>query len=272
MRRRWRRGRGQGGSGHRGRGVRRRRIRWLPRGRGSCWPRSGTSGSGRQVRRLPVEVLGHGRVARHPGGFGGAARRRARERRAHRQADLAAAALAPVAGLHDHVEHGRGQGAADPDQADLHPEEVDLLVGAVVEPVQAAPELLVEPGRDPDHHGLVQPRGVHDHLAELVVVGGLQAVLDHDGPAGGVGPEHVEGAGVDVDLLLQGRDVDPEGLAEQVDVLEEPGRQVGQLLAPERLEVQPLEPAEAQPLDLRSGHSRSFRSPPRSKGSCTPAR
>jgi hypothetical protein len=44
------------------------------------------------------------------------------------------------------------------------------------------------------------------------VVGGLEAVLDHDRPAGGVGPEHLEGTGVDVDLLLKGRDVDPQGL------------------------------------------------------------
>jgi hypothetical protein len=51
---------------------------------------------------------------------------RSRERRAHREAHRAAAALAPVAGLHDHVEHGGGQRAADADQADLDPEEVDL--------------------------------------------------------------------------------------------------------------------------------------------------
>jgi hypothetical protein len=70
----------------------------------------------------------------------------------------------------------------------------------------------VEPGRDPDDHGRVQAGGVDDHLAELVVVGGLEAVLDHDGAAGGVGPEDLEGAGLDVDLLLHGRDVDPEGL------------------------------------------------------------
>ena len=85
--------------------------------------------------------------------------------------------------------------------------------------------------------------------------------------------EHVEVAHVEVDLALERRDVDAERLAQQVDVLQEPRGQVGQLLTPERLEVQPLEPAETQPLDLRSGHSRSFRSPPqRTQGSCTPAR
>src|SRR4029453_18350641 len=222
-------------------------------GGGSCWSSPPSSAVWRGLGG------GGGPGARNHGGAPGEAAR-------------AAAATAPAAGLRDHVEHGGWQRAADADQADLDPEEVDLGVGAVVQPVEAAPELVVEPGRDPDHHGRVQPRGVDDHLAELVVVGGLEAVLDHDRAAVGVGPEHVEGAGFDVDLAFKGRDVDPEGLAQQVDVLEEPRGQVGQLLAPERLESGPPPPAETQPLDLRSGHTRSFRSPPQFRGSCTPAR
>ncbi|HEV2825427.1 MAG TPA: hypothetical protein VG035_09500, partial [Actinomycetota bacterium] len=101
-------------------------------------------------RSLPAPVLDVVVQPRNWRKSGRRSARRARERRAHRQAGRAAAALAPVAGLDDHVEHGRGQGAADPDQPDLDPEEVDLGVGAVVEPVEAAPELVVEPGRDPD--------------------------------------------------------------------------------------------------------------------------
>src|SRR6266536_2051994 len=91
--------RGQWCGGGRGRGCRRRRwcrCRWRGCGRGCRWRRWG--------------------------------RRHAAER------SLPPARLAPVPRLHHHVQHRRGQRPADPDQAELDAEEVDLRVGPVVQP------------------------------------------------------------------------------------------------------------------------------------------
>jgi hypothetical protein len=111
---------------------------------------------------------------------------------------------------------------------------------------------------------------VHDQLAELVVIGLFEPVLDDDRASERIGPEHVEGSAVRLELVLHRRDLDAERLAQQVDVLHEPGGQVRKLLTPERPQVEPLEAAEAQPLHLHSGrHPTPLRRP--SKASCTPS-
>lgn len=85
-----------------------------------------------------------------------------------------------VVWLHDDVQLHCGWRVADAHGVDLDPEEAASLARQLVQPLQCRAMLGAEGLRD--QHGPVrfQPGGVGDQLAQMVVVGGLEEVLDNE--------------------------------------------------------------------------------------------
>ncbi len=109
--------------------------------------------------------------------------------------------------------------------------------------------VLGEAGGDPHDHGRLDRRGVDQELAEVAVVGGLEAVLDDHRAPVLVLADHVQGQVVDARLALDRGDGQAEGVGDDVEVLEQPRGQVGGVVAPDDARLQPLEAAEADPVD-----------------------
>ena len=86
--------------------------------------------------------------------------------------------LGPLVRLLDHVEAWGGQGFPDPPKLDLDQEKAEVAVGVLVEPLNRLAVLVAGARHDPDDDLGVLAGGIRDHLAEVVVVGVLELVLD----------------------------------------------------------------------------------------------
>ena len=86
--------------------------------------------------------------------------------------------LGPLVRLLDHAEARGGQGVPDLPELDLDQEEPEVAVGVLVEPLDGLAVLVAGARHDPDDDLGALAGGVRDHLAEMVVVGVLELVLD----------------------------------------------------------------------------------------------
>ena len=149
---------------------------------------------------------------------------------------MAARAVPPVVGPGDDDEAGSGQGVSDTPDLELDTEEVDVVDGDGVEPVDGGAVLIADLGGEEDGGmHLVEATSVGEKFTEVVVVGSLQLVLDDDavlvreGAADDVGAEAAHGHFDAIDGELEADGVAEEG---DVGVLGQPGGEVSGLTGP----------------------------------------
>ena len=154
--------------------------------------------------------------------------------------------LAPVVWGGDEAEVAGRTRVVDLDRLDHDAEELGADVRALVEPVECLAMLVPELGSDPDGDRDIVARRVGQEFAEVVVVGRPQLVLDDHRPvAPEVVDEQVQGERPDGRLLEPQFEVQAQRLAEDRDVLGQPGGEVLHgLVRPEESQVNPLEDAE----------------------------
>ena len=137
------------------------------------------------------------------------------------------APLCPRIRLGDYVELGCGGRASDLPDFDFQTEELEIVSGILVEPVQRRAMFVRELPSNPGDGNGVETGSVGENLSKVGVVGDFKLVLDKDPVIGAflfandVGPVRPHPF-----LLLVEFQLDPQGVAKEVQVIGEPGSEV----------------------------------------------
>jgi len=152
--------------------------------------------------------------------------------------------LCQLVGPGDNSEVGRQRRVPDPQQFQLDAEDSDLSRCVLVEPLEHGQVFGSDRLSNPHHHGRLGAGHIRQELAQVVVIGAAELILDGDNAAPDVHGQDVQGVSTDWMLDRPQLKTEPERLAQLIKVGREPGCEVLCLVWPAHPQRHALQLAE----------------------------
>jgi hypothetical protein len=133
-------------------------------------------------------------------------------------------------------------GIVDADRLHNDPEKIDFFVGMSVRPIERRPVFIANLRANPDDNRCVEPASISQKLTQMAVIRALELILDDLGTIGSDSTSRdIAGKVAHSAFNFFQLEIKPESLAQQREVLRQPGCKVSCFVFPKGSRVQMLQ-------------------------------